>query len=77
MKYSTKINQAELNDQNKRIAFITDEFLVVGIDVGSEAHYARAFSNRSVELSGKKAFRFTNSQGGFKVITTGSAGGLL
>lgn len=65
MKYSTKINQAELNDQNKRIAFITDEFLVVGIDVGSEAHYARAFSNRSVELSGKKAFRFTNSQGGF------------
>ena len=31
------------NTQNAKIASITEKTLVVGIDVGSEIHYARAF----------------------------------
>ncbi len=31
------------NTQNKKIEAITEKTLVVGIDVGSETHYARAF----------------------------------
>ncbi len=33
--------------------------LVIGIDVGSDTHYARAFNNRGIEYS-KKPFRFYN-----------------
>ena len=31
------------NTQNAKIASITEKTLIVGIDVGSETHYARAF----------------------------------
>lgn len=31
------------NIQNKKISQITDDTLIVGIDIGSTAHYARAF----------------------------------
>ena len=34
------------NTQNAKIASITEETLIVGIDVGSEMHYARAFDWR-------------------------------
>ena len=37
------------NTQNAKIASITEKTLIVGIDVGSETHYARAFSWRNYE----------------------------
>lgn len=52
------------NTQNKRIASITEKTLVVGIDVGSQVHYARAFDWRNFEYS-KKAFTFSNDEEGF------------
>ena len=50
--------------QNERIELLNDEWLLIGIDVGSEKHYARAFSNRKIEYS-KKAFEFENCKQGF------------
>ena len=35
------------NTQNKKIASITEKTLIVGIDVGSTTHYARAFDWRN------------------------------
>ena len=55
------------NTQNDRIAVITEKTLVVGIDVGSETHYARAFDNRSFEYS-KKPLEFKNDKSGFKLL---------
>ena len=52
------------NTQNKKIASITEKTLVVGIDVGSQVHYARAFDWRNYEYS-KKAFAFSNDEEGF------------
>ncbi len=49
--------------QNAKIAQATEKTLAVGVDVGSETHYARAFNWRGQELS-KKAFRFSNDLGG-------------
>ncbi len=50
--------------QNKKIEAVTEKTLVIGIDVGSETHYARAFDNRGYEYS-KKPFRFSNDEAGF------------
>ena len=52
------------NTQNKKIAAITENSLVVGIDVGSEKHFARVFDWRRIELS-KKVFEFSNDEEGF------------
>ena len=52
------------NTQNAKIASITEKTLVVGIDVGSEIHYARAFDWRNYEYS-KKPFAFNNDEAGF------------
>lgn len=52
------------NTQNAKIAGITEKTLVVGIDIGSETHYARAFDWRGYEYS-KKAFIFSNTEAGF------------
>lgn len=52
------------NTQNKKIKSITEKTLVVGIDVGSQVHYARAFDWRNYEYS-KKAFAFSNDEEGF------------
>ena len=52
------------NTQNKKIASITEKTLVVGIDVGSQVHYARAFDWRNYEYS-RKAFVFSNDEEGF------------
>ena len=38
--------------------------MIIGIDVASEVHYARAFDNRGIEQA--KVFRFSNDQEGFK-----------
>ena len=52
------------NTQNKKIASITEKTLIIGIDVGSQVHYARAFDWRNYEYS-KKAFAFSNDEEGF------------
>ena len=39
------------NTQNKKIEAITETTLVIGIDVGSETHYAGAFDYRGIEFS--------------------------
>ena len=51
--------------QNSKIAQVTEKTLVVGVDIGSETNFARAFNWRGQELS-QKVFRFSNSQGGFQ-----------
>ena len=52
------------NTQNAKITAITEKTVVVGIDIGSESHFARAFDWRGYEYS-KKAFEFSNSEAGF------------
>lgn len=52
------------NAQNKKIEAVTETTLVIGIDVGSETHYVRAFDHRGIEYS-KKPFKFSNDEGGF------------
>ena len=52
------------NTQNAKIASITEKTLIVGIDVGSEIHFARAFDWRNYEYS-KKPLEFSNSESGF------------
>jgi len=57
------------NAQNKKIEAITERTLVIGIDVGSETHYARAFDHRGIEYS-KKPFKFSNDEEGFASFYT-------
>lgn len=52
------------NTQNAKIASITEETLVLGIDVGSETHYVRAFDWRNYEFS-DKPLAFSNDEAGF------------
>ena len=54
-------------DQNEKIELLTDEWLLIGIDVGSERHFARAFNNRKVEYT-HKAFEFENTKEGFEAF---------
>lgn len=49
--------------QNQKINQVKESTLVVGIDIGSTTHYARAFDWRGIELG--KVFRFSNSREGF------------
>jgi len=49
--------------QNERILQITEKTLIIGIDVGSEKHYARAFNFRGVEYG--KLLIFDNNAEGF------------
>ena len=57
------------NTQNKKIEAITETTLVIGIDVGSETHFARAFNYRGFEYS-KKPFKFSNDEAGFETFKT-------
>lgn len=50
--------------QNERIEQVSNETLVIGIDIGSQTHYARAFDNRGKELT-KRVFSFKNDIDGF------------
>ena len=52
------------NTQNAKIASITEKTLIVGIDVGSETHYARAFDWRNLEFT-RKPLVFSNTEAGF------------
>ena len=51
--------------KNEKLSFISDDMLIVGCDIGSETHYARAIDIRGRELS-KKAFAFENDAEGFQ-----------
>lgn len=51
--------------QNKKISQVTENTLVVGVDIGSETNFARAFNWRGQELC-KKVFRFGNDLTGFQ-----------
>ena len=39
------------NTQNQKIVQVTDKTLIVGVDIGSENHYARAILARGFEVS--------------------------
>lgn len=62
-----EVSTMKSNTQNKKIEAITETTLVIGIDVGNETHYARAFDYRGIEFS-KKAFKFSNSEVGFEMF---------
>ena len=53
-------------NQNEKINQVKDSTLVVGIDIGSTTHYARAFDWRGLELG--KIFKFSNSLEGFQSL---------
>lgn len=53
--------------QNAKIEAITEVTLVIGIDVGSETHFARAFDYRGIEYT-KKPFKFSNDEAGFEIF---------
>jgi transposase len=50
---------------NEKITQVTEKTLIVGVDIGSEFHYARAFNWRGIGLS-KKVFGFSNVKEGFE-----------
>jgi len=50
--------------QNEKLNQVSVQSIVVGIDIASETHYARAFDWRGVELG--KVFKFENSMEGFQ-----------
>ncbi len=50
--------------QNEKISQVTNETLVVGIDISSETHYVRVFDWRGMELT--KTFKFESTSYGFK-----------
>lgn len=53
--------------QNAKITAITEKTLIIGIDVGSETHFARAFNWRGYELS-KRPLEFGNTEEGFETL---------
>jgi transposase len=52
--------------QNEKILQIKHQTLVVGIDIGKETHYARAFDFRGIELA--KLLRFENTAQGYAAL---------
>jgi len=50
--------------QNDKLNQLSERSIVIGVDIASELHYARAFDWRGVELG--KVFKFANSAEGFK-----------
>lgn len=50
--------------QNKKIEQVKETTMIVGIDIGSEKHYFRAFNWRGIELT-RKPVSFSNSIEGF------------
>jgi transposase len=52
--------------QNEKISQIKIETLVVGIDIGKETHYARAFDYRGIELA--RLLKFSNTDQGFECL---------
>ena len=50
--------------QNDRLNQVTSDTLIVGVDVGSQTHFCRAFDWRGFELS-RRVFKFSNTRMGF------------
>ncbi|NLZ96178.1 MAG: IS110 family transposase [Bacteroidales bacterium] len=50
--------------QNEKLKQVSERSIVIGVDIASELHYARAFDWRGVELG--KVFKFENSAEGFE-----------
>lgn len=50
--------------QNEKICQVTDNTVVIGVDIAHEIHYARAFDWRGIEIG--KVFHFENSKEGFE-----------
>ncbi len=50
--------------QNDRLKQVTSDTLIVGVDVGSQTHFCRAFDWRGFELS-RRVFKFSNTSMGF------------
>lgn len=50
--------------QNDRLNQVTADTLIVGVDIGSQIHFARAFDWRCFEFT-KRVFRFGNTKVGF------------
>ena len=50
--------------QDAKIRQVTDRTIIIGVDIASEVHYARAFDWRGVELG--KVYSFENSADGFR-----------
>lgn len=61
------------NTQNKKITQVTDDTLIVGVDIGSKSHWARAILARGYEVS-KKPFQFDNTEEGFERFVTWAYG---
>ena len=59
----------KFNTQNAKITAITEKTLVIGIDVGSETHFARAFNWQGYEFS-RKPLEFGNTEEGFETLRT-------
>ena len=59
----------KINTQNAKITAITEKTLVIGIYVGSETHFARAFNWRGYEFS-RKPLEFGNTEEGFETLRT-------
>jgi len=53
--------------QNIKISQITEETLIVGVDIGSTLHYARSFDWRGIETG--KVYKFANSRDGFEMFS--------
>jgi len=49
--------------QNAKICQVSEETIVVGVDIASETHYARAFDWRGIELA--KIFKFDSNAEGY------------
>lgn len=50
--------------QNKKIEQVTADTLIIGIDIGSDLNYVRAFDWRGMEVA-KRVFKFKNTLSGF------------
>ena len=54
--------------QNEKIMQIAENTLIIGVDIASEVHYARAFDYRGIELD--KVMKFNNDILGFKTFSS-------
>jgi len=54
--------------QNAKIEQVTEETISIGVDIGSETNFARAFNWRGQELT-RKVFRFSNDTAGFAAFS--------
>ena len=57
-----EVSAMKSTTQNAKITAITEKTLIIGIDVGNETHFARAFDWRGYEFS-RKPLEFTKHGG--------------